>query len=299
MTRPIPPPELPNWLSRRLPFMRSMVQVGDHHVHVMEQGTGRPVLLLHGNPTWGYLWRKVAAELSDEPLRLIMPDLVGLGFSSHPSASFHTLENHSAVVAGLVEAMDLRDVVLVVQDWGGPIGLHAFRRCPERLAGLVVLNTLLSEPREGFRPTAFHRFSQLPVVSTLVFRGLGFPQVGLQAAQGDVASIGAVDSLAYWYPLRNVARNAAPLALARMVPDSLEHATVPALREVREFVSSLNLPAAIVWGDRDPVLGRAFSWLEKLVRPFSVTRTSAGHFLQEEVPVDIAEAIREVVAACS
>lgn len=258
-----------------------------------------PVLLLHGNPTWGFLWRRVAAELAGERLRLVMPDLVGLGFSDKPrDPSVHTLESHARWIGGVIDGVALagpRDrLVLVGQDWGGPIGFRAMAERRDRLAGLVVLNTVASPPKAGFRPTAFHRFARTPLVSTFAFRVLGFPQRALHRAQGDPSSIRGEVARAYRYPLRGWSRNAAPLALARMVPDSLEHPSVPDLERCRELVEGFDGPAAIVWGDRDPVLGRVRRWMETLLPDAPVTRTDAGHFLQEEVPAEIAAAIRSV-----
>ncbi|MCB9662709.1 MAG: alpha/beta fold hydrolase [Alphaproteobacteria bacterium] len=295
----LPAPPLPDRIARQLPpgVRRHTVRVGDHALHLMEAGEGRPVLLMHGNPTWSFLYRKVFAALAGEPLRLIAPDLVGLGLSDRVPGRWHTLERHGAVIADLVAGLDLRDVVLVGQDWGGPIGLHAFVRQRERLAGLVVLNTVIGPPRPGFRPTAFHRFARTPVVSDLAFRLGAFPQRALHTAQGDRASIRGEVAWAYRWPLRGLARNAAPLALARMVPDREAHPTVPALREVGELVAGWTGPAAIVWGDRDPVLGRLRRHVERTLPHASVRATQAGHFLQEEVPEDIAAAVREVAAA--
>lgn len=278
-----------------LPFERRIVEVAGHRIHVMESGRGTPVLCVHGNPTWGFLYRKVALALANEPVRVIMPDLVGLGFSDHPDASVHTLEHHMEWMGLLVDALDLESVTLVVQDWGGPIGTGAFIDRSERLAGLVVLNTILSEPKVGFRPTLFHRFGRMPVVSDVAFRVFGFPQVRLSMAQGDKASIKGHVSRAYRYPLRSRLANQAPLALTRMVPDSMEHPSVPALRRIGAFVRSYRGPAEIVWGDRDPVLGRARSHIERMLPAARVTRTNAGHFLQEEVPDEIAEAILRVL----
>jgi pimeloyl-ACP methyl ester carboxylesterase len=278
-----------------LPFERSIVEVDRHRIHVMESGGGAPVLCVHGNPTWGFLYRKVALALADEPLRVIMPDLVGLGLSDHPSdPAAHTLEHHMAWMGGLIDVLDLTDVTLVVQDWGGAIGVGAFMDRLDRLSGLVVLNTVLSEPKPGFTPTWFHRFGRMPVVSNLAFRLLGFPQVRLSIAQGDRSSIKGDVSRAYRYPLRSRRTNQAPLALTRMVPDSMEHPSVPALRRIGEFVRGYRGPAEIVWGDRDPVLGRARTHIERMLPDAGVTRTEAGHFLQEEVPEQIASAIRRV-----
>lgn len=295
MTR-LPAPPLPDWLEAMVPFDRYLVDVDDRRMHVMEVGEGPTVLCVHGNPTWGFLYRKVAQALAGEA-RVIMPDLVGLGFSDHPrDPSVHTLEDHIGWMGSLVDALDLDDVTLVVQDWGGPIGVGAFAGRADRLAGLVVLNTVLSEPKPGFKATAFHRFSRLPVVSEFAFRVLGFPQVRLSIAQGDKRSISGTVARAYRYPLRDRRTNQAPLALARMVPDTFEHPSIPALRRVGEFVRSYDGPAAIVWGDRDPVLGRARNHVASMLPQASVTRTQAGHFLQEEVPEEIVAAVRTVLA---
>ena len=185
-------------------------------------------------------------------------------------------------------------MIAVVQDWGGAIAMRALADRPERLAGLVVLNTALSPPRAGFRPSAFHRFARAPVVSKLAFRLFGFPQNAMFAAQGDRASVRGEVARAYRYPLRRLRDRTAPLALARMVPDSLEHPSIEPLRRVQALVESFDGPAAIVWGDRDPVLGRVRTWIEKLLPQAEVTRTQAGHFLQEEVPHPIADAVRRV-----
>lgn len=293
----LPAPPVPDWINAHLPFDRYCVDVGGHRMHVMEQGAGRPVLLFHGNPTWGWLYRKVAAALAGEPLRLIMPDLIGLGWSDRPSAREHTLANHGHWMATLVEALDVEGAIAVVQDWGGPIGLLGFSARPERLAGLVVMNTVLGPPRPGFRSTAFHRFARLPLVSDAVFRLLGFPQVALGLVQGDKRSIRGLDARAYREPLRGLDRNAAPLALARMVPDDpVTHPSVVPLERCRALVQSFRGPAAIVWGDRDPVLGRAYGRVARMLPQATAVRTKAGHFVQEEQPETVAAAIHEVAA---
>lgn len=274
-----------------------MVDVGGFSMHVMEQGEGLPVLLLHGNPTWGFLWRKVAAALVNEPLRLVMPDLIGLGLSDHPrDGRVHTLEFHGGTIRALIDALGLTRFVLVVQDWGGPIGALAASERPASVAGLVVLNTVLGPPKPGFRPTTFHRFANLPVVSELAFRGLLFPARGMGLAQGDASSVRGDVGRAYRWALRDRRENGAPLSLARMVPATLEHPSVPALRRCEAWASSFRGPSAIVWGDRDPVLGRVFKRIHALLPDAPVTRTQAGHFLQEEVPSEIAAAIRDVAA---
>jgi haloalkane dehalogenase len=161
---------------------------------------------------------------------------------------------------------------------------------------MVILNTVVGPPRPGFRPTLFHRSARWPIVSTLVFRGLHFPQIALFAAQGDRRSIRGKVARAYRWPFRSWRRSVAPLAMTRMVPDSQTHPSVAGLQMCQEFVTSFDGPVEIVWGDRDPILGRVRSHVERLLPRARVTRTSAGHFLQEEVPDEIAAAIRRVAA---
>ncbi|HEY3357282.1 MAG TPA: alpha/beta fold hydrolase [Polyangia bacterium] len=294
----LPAPPLPGFVARLLPpgTRRYRLDVGGARMHVMEQGRGLPVLLLHGNPTWGFLWRKVAAALTGAPLRLVMPDLVGLGLSDKPrDLAAHSLLAHARWLGALLDALALERLVFVGQDWGGPIGLRALADRPGLLAGLVLLNTGVAAPRPGLRGSLFHRVARLPLASDLLFRGLGFPLGWLHRVQGDPGSIRGDVARAYRFPLR-WPDNAAPLALARMVPDSTTHPSVPDLVRCEELVRGFTGPSALVWGDRDPILGRARARLERLLPRARVTRTAAGHFLQEEVPDEIAAAIRAVAA---
>jgi len=302
-------PPLPAWLAEMLPFERFVVEVPfgaplgstPRRMHVMTAGPedGPVVLMLHGNPTWGFLYRKVATALrstaAGQRLRLVVPDLIGLGFSDKPrDPAAHTLEHHARSIAALVDGLGLERLIFVGQDWGGPIGLRALADRPERLAGLVLMNTGVGPPNPDFKPTPFHRFANMPVVSTLAFRLFGFPQRILHKVQGDPDSIRGIVARAYRYPLRGWRNNAAPLALARMVPNALDHPSVAGLERCKALVeehAAREAPAALVWGDRDPILGRLRKRTERLLPYAPVTRTEAGHFLQEEVPEEIAEAI--------
>ncbi|MEM9487934.1 MAG: alpha/beta fold hydrolase [Myxococcota bacterium] len=207
----LPAPSLPEWISAMLPdtIERYVVSIDSMRMHVMEAGQGRPVLLVHGNPTWSFLYRKVVQALSGEPLRLIIPDLIGLGLSDKPGdLGAHTIVNHSGWLGQFIDQLDLDGLIFVGQDWGGPIGLHALSSRTERVAGMVILNTAVGPPKPGFRPSFFHRLSRLPVLSHALFRVIGFPQNNLGAAQGDKSSISGQVSRAYRYPLRKLRERA-------------------------------------------------------------------------------------------
>ena len=137
----------------------------------------------------------------------------------------------------------------------------------------------------------------MPVLSDAAFRLGGFPQNVLAMSQGQRRSIVGPVSRAYRFPLRRIRDRVAPLALARMVPDSAQHhPSVRALDECQRLVEGFEGPAAIVWGDRDPILGRLRKRVQAMLPQASMVATDAGHFLQEEVPDQIADAVRQVAA---
>ena len=300
--------DLPAFIAAQLPDgvrHRELAVTGGERMHVMEWGPrdGRAVLLVHGNPTWGFLWRKVVVALRARPggdaLRLVVPDLVGLGLSSRPPAAAHTLPHHAAWLGAMIDEVVPGPLVLVAQDWGGPISLAAMRTRADRLRGLVLGNTAVGPPPPSFKPTLFHRVSQMPIVSDVLFRWLGFPLGVLHTSQGDRSTIRGDVARAYRWPLARRAQREAPLALARMVPDSHHHPSVPPLQQTDAFYRALAVPIAIVWGKRDPVLGRVINHLERVRPDARIVRTGAGHFLQEEVPDELADAVLDVVQRAS
>jgi haloalkane dehalogenase len=297
-------PSLPAWIEEQLPagVRRQLVEVNGERMHVMEWGPadGKTVVLAHGNPTWGFLWRKVVAALRARPggeaLRLVVPDLVGLGLSSKPSGDAHTLAHHAVWFGALLDRVAPGPLVLAAQDWGAPISLCAMSTRRERLRGLVIGNTAVSPPAPKFKSTLFHRLARLPVASDVLFKTLGFPLGVLHLSQGDRSSIRGDVARAYRWPLAKRADREAPLALARMVPDDPEeHPSIAQLRQSDEVFRSVQVPIHIVWGTRDPVLGRIINHLERIRPDATIVRTEAGHFLQEEVPEPLADAVMDVV----
>ncbi|MBI2423345.1 MAG: hypothetical protein HYV27_10990 [Candidatus Hydrogenedentes bacterium] len=167
-------------------------------------------------------------------------------------------------------------------------------RHPERVKGAVFANTAILAPAKRIKATWFHRFSQMPIVSDIAFRGLGFPLPILSRVQGDPASIGAFERRAYAWPLARFADRAAPLGLARMVPNGPDHPSVHVLQTCERWATEFRGPVELVWGMRDPILGRSLKRIQAVFPEAPVTRTEAGHFLQEEVPDLLAAAILRV-----
>jgi len=264
-------------------------------VHVLEVGSGYPVFLQHGNPTSGFLYRKVAAELPTDRLRLIMPTLVGFGFSSKIPASRHTLENHMRWINSVLVQLKLTELVYVGQDWGGPIGMGALTLSPDLLKGAVLLNTGFNAPTEKIDISRAHAAVKTLIVGELILEVFGSIFKHLNEFQGDSGSIPEDVIDLYARPVLESGNGKAPLATMRMVTDGPDHPSTPAMRTIEQYVQGLNIPAEIVWGMNDPILGRLLPKMKENFPKAPVTETKGGHFLQEQVPTQIAAALLRVL----
>ena len=265
-------------------------------IHVLEVGQGYPVYLQHGNPTTGLLYRKVAALLPLERVRVIMPTMVGLGYSTKIPANEHTLDNHMRWMNRVLTTLDLTEAVYAGQDWGGPVGMGALSLSPGVLKGVVVMNTGFRAPRAPMDLSRAHALVKTPLVGELVVEALSpvfFKR--LAQVQGDPATMPPEVMDLYRRPLEDSGNGKATLALMRMVADGPDHASSPALRDIERYVERLDIPAELVWGMNDPILGRGLPFMREMFPTAPVTETEAGHFLQEEVPEIIAAALMRIV----
>ena len=132
------------------PFQPHFSEAAGLRQHYVDEGAGRPIVLLHGQPTWGYIWRRFIPALAATH-RVIVPDHMGFGKTETPPDREYTLRTHVENLTALIEALDLRDITLVMQDWGGPIGVGYAVRHPERIHSLVLMNTVVGYGTAGRR----------------------------------------------------------------------------------------------------------------------------------------------------
>ncbi len=265
-------------------------------IHVLEVGQGYPVYVQHGNPTTGLLYRKVAALLPLDRVRVIMPTMVGLGYSTKIAASEHTLDNHMRWMNRVLRKLELTEAVYAGQDWGGPVGMGALSLSPGVLKGAVVMNTGFRAPRAPMDLSRAHALVKTPLVGELVVEALSSVFFArLPRVQGDPATMPPRVMDLYRRPLEDSGNAKATLALMRMVADGPDHASSPALRHIERYVEGLDIPVELVWGMNDPILGRGLPFMQKIFPTAPVTETEAGHFLQEEVPEIIAAALLRIV----
>jgi len=286
--------DIPDWLLEQLPYNHSWIDVGGKNMHVMEKGSGKPIVFIHGNPMWGYLYKKVLDGLDDNQFRFIVPDLIGFGFSDKPQLNEHSLESHSKWMANFFSTIKEEKIGMVVHDWGGMIGIAGAMKAGKKIDGLIVMNTAITAPKDGFKPTWFHSLSQIPLVSDFLFRVLNFPLSALHRFANIPGSFSKDVMKAYKYPLRKFKDNSGPLALARMVPNNMNHPSVPLEKEIEEFLQKYNGPAQIVWGMNDPVMWKLRRRTSRLLPQAKVVKTEAGHFVQEETPEKVIDSIKEI-----
>ena len=156
------------------------------------------------------------------------------------------------------------------------------------------MNTAITAPKDGFKPTWFHQLSQTPIISDILFRVFNFPQSYLKVLEGIPNSYSKFDLKSYKYPLRKLKNNVGPLALARMVPNNMSHPSVPIEKEVEEFLQSYKGPAEIVWGMNDSVMWKLRRRTARLLPQAKTIKTDAGHFVQQETPEKVVESIRKI-----
>jgi haloalkane dehalogenase len=262
-------------------------------MHYLDEGAGAPVLLLHGEPTWSFLWRRVVPRVVEAGRRAVAPDLIGFGRSDKPTEiGWHTYDRHVEAVTRLVQELDLRGLALVVHDWGGLIGLRLAVENPERIERLVILDTGVwsgrapSETWLRFRDALRHVGGDL--------------DVGRLVAGGTRRGLAADVRAAYDAPFPTPASKAGALAFPELVPVEPGHPTAAALDRVRDALAHWDKPAHVIWGADDAVLPlavaeRFVSLIPGATGPEPVAR--AGHFLQEDAPGEVAEAVARAVSS--
>jgi haloalkane dehalogenase len=255
-------------------------------LHYVDEGEGEPVLLLHGEPTWAFLYRKLIPPLAGVA-RVVAPDYLGFGRSDKPArVEDYSYDLHYRSIERLAEELDLRETTVVVQDWGGPIGLRLAVEHPERVARLVILNTGIGAGRA-------------PSPEWLRFRAF-MRRVGSEIVPGQLVRISAVTELAdevveaYNAPFPTPESKAGVLAFPELVPTELDHPSAAKMLEVRAALERWERPALVLFSDSDPIFSPAAA--ERLASripgagPAEIV-AGAGHFLQEEKGEEIAERI--------
>jgi haloalkane dehalogenase len=273
------------------PFRPRYQQVADDvRLHYVEEGEGRPVLMLHGNPTWSYLYRRFIPPLAGAGFRAVAVDHMGFGRSDRPPGhDRYTLRSHVENLLGFVRALDLRDITLVMQDWGGPIGFGVAAAEPDRIARLVIMNTGVGVFPSG-TPMPFHEpFRQRGLGEMLALGSNLFVEAMFGGMKPESAT--PLVAEAYRAPFPDYYSRVPILAFARDVPIGHEHPTAPYMAEIAAEVPKIERPTLVVWGMRDRVFPPMLLEVWKQTYPHAevLELPEARHYLQEDEPGAIVE----------
>jgi haloalkane dehalogenase len=260
----------------------------------VDEGDGQPVVLFHGEPSWSFLYRKVMAVLLDKGHRCIAVDLPGFGRSDKPTdTAWYTYDRHTAAAAAVVEALDLRDAVFVVQDWGGPVGLRiGTLEAPERVSRFVAMDTGLFTGRQHMS-AGWHAFRDF------VERTDDLP-IGMLIQNACATDVPADVIAAYEAPFPVPESKAGARAFPLMLPLSPDDPGAAAGQAVADALRGDMRPALLMWGDSDPALplepvGRTVQTLFPTAERLTVIH-DAGHFLQEDQGHEIGALIADWLA---
>jgi haloalkane dehalogenase len=272
------------------PFEPRWFETPDGRMHYVDEGPrdGRPVVLVHGNPTWGFLYRDFIGPLTQAGHRAIVPDHLGFGRSDKPAdPELYRIPRHVARLDALLESLDLRDAVVVVQDWGGPIGLSWAVAHPERVAGLFILNTF-DGPQQSL-PVPLHVF-RTPGVGEMLVKGFDMFVRGFLFREGVMHRERLTTDVrrAYLAPHPTWSSRTGELVFPREIPDPASP-TGPVAELLTQLERELeqhfrSKPARIMWPMRDPAFTPAVleDWRKTLPDAPVTQLDDASHFVQED-----------------
>ncbi len=267
-------------------FQPHYVEVDGLRLHHIDEGEGAPVLCFHGEPTWAYLYRHMLRRLVGAGQRVVCPDYAGFGRSDKPTdRGWYTYERHVASVSAHLDALDLRDVTVVVQDWGGPIGLRWAVEHADRVARLVILNTGLFTGRVSQGFMAWREFAE---------RTPDLP-IGRIIQGATVTDLPDEVIAAYEAPFPTPESKAGAAMFPLLVPLRPEDPGAAQMGAVQDALRSWDRPALVAFSDSDPVFpfpkaGERFTQLIPSAGE-QVRVQGAAHFLQEDRGEQIAEAM--------
>ena len=276
------------------PFSGRFINTQKGRIHVLDEGEGRPLVMIHGNPTWSFFYRNLILALRSTH-RCIAPDHLGCGLSDKPAGGEYDLASHVDNLDRVLSDLGVEEFDLVVHDWGGPIGIGAALLRIQNLRRIVVMNTAaFRSSRIPFRINV----CRFPVFGPLAVRGLNaFSRAALDMAV--VYPLKPEVKAGYLAPYDSWANRIAIQRFVEDIPMSAKHRSYPALVAIEEGLVNLDdKPMKILWGGQDFCFNKSFydTWIQRFPQAEARYFEGAGHYLLEDATDPVIEEIRKFLA---
>ncbi len=274
------------------PFDSKWLELGAYRLHYVDEGTGSPLLMVHGNPTWSFLWRHLIQGL--DGYRSIALDHVGCGLSDKPRNLSYCLAVHEAHLIRLIDQLDLTNITLLAHDWGGPIGLRALLARREKFSRVVLFNTGAFPP--PFVPWRI-RVCKTPLLGKVAVQGFNlFARAAQTMAVHQPHSITPEARNGLLSPYNNWQNRQAIFEFVRDIPTSTQHPTWKYLDQLESAMPALSdLPIKLIWGMRDWCFRP--SCLQQLMQFWPHADVSkleqAGHWVTEEAKDEVLDLVSD------
>ena len=290
-------------IADRYPYQSRFANVNGWRMHYIDEGPpdAPPILLLHGNPAWGFLWRDTLKPLLAAGYRVVVPDQIGFGLSEHPHcASAHSLDNHAANLVSLIDQLELDGVFFVCHDWGGPTGLAALLTRQPRAAAVAVMSTWAwREPASDFhRQVLPWRMMHAPLVGPHVMARQGaFPGRGMYLSVVDRQRFAVEAQGAYEAVLPDPDDRRLTWQWPRSIPiDPRTDIAGERFDWLEAGVRKLVIPSTVIWGREEVVFAAdvfAPRWHEIWPHAEGTHMVTGNHFLQEDSGTEIGELLTD------
>jgi haloalkane dehalogenase len=284
----------PNWLDRQeYPFQSRYLNLDAGRMHYVDEGQGEPIVMVHGNPAWSFLYRNLIKQLSPK-YRCVAMDHLGFGLSDKPADWTYHPSQHADNVATLIQALNLRNVTLVVQDWGGPTGLAYAINHPENVKRIVIMNTWMWAVNRDWYYIGFSSFMGGPLGRFLIKQYNFFVNAVMPMAFADKKKLTPHIHQHYQLPLTIHAERKG----CWVFPGQILGATdwLNDLWTRRDALK--NKPKLIAWGMKDIAFPEKVlnTWTGAFSDAHVVKLDNVGHFVQEEAVEELGQAVKSFLA---
>ncbi len=285
---------IPKYLKKEYPFQQnSFALPNGHNINYVDHGEGAPILMVHGNPTWSFYFRNMITNLSDD-YRVIAPDHIGCGLSDKPQRYNYCLKNHVDNLEALVLKLGLKDITLVVHDWGGAIGMGLATRHPDLIKNIVITNTAAFLSKNIPKRIAICKIPLLGEFIVRAFNGFAWPATFMAVSSKMTKAV----RKGFLLPYNSYKNRIATARFVKDIPLKNKHQSYSTLLQIEQKLSSINCPKLILWGAKDFCFNLKFfkRWKEIYPDAQTILFDKANHYLFEDATYECINHIRKFIS---